>query len=75
MKYFDFELPTEDEMDTMTMEELIEWRDRLAPYYADRFNYVFPERLKCFKYSWFRQMVENINNGVDRWERVATRTS
>lgn len=73
MKTFDFELPTEEEMDVMNVEQLVYWRDILAPYYADRFNYESTERLKCFKYLWFDRMIDNIGNGIDRWECVASR--
>lgn len=72
MKTLDFELPTEEEMDGMNVDQLVYWRDKLAPYYADRFNYDFPDHLKCSKYLWFDRMIENIGNGVERWEHVAS---
>lgn len=73
MKTIGFELPTEDEMDLMTINELTYWKNRLKPYYQSRFDYKSDEYLKCLKYLWFNQMIENINQGIDRWNRVAKR--
>lgn len=73
MKKIDIKIPTDDEINEMNLDELKTWRDTLEPYYDNRFDYGFPDRLICFKYTWFKHMIENIENNIDRWEKIKTR--
>lgn len=75
MEIIDIEIPTLDEMDIMSLDELNEWKIALAPFYADRFEiserYDFEQYKKAIRFLWFNRMIENIMAGVNRWERVA----
>ncbi|MBG9732215.1 hypothetical protein ABD87_22590 [Lysinibacillus sphaericus] len=75
MEITDITLPTLDEMNVMNLEELREWVLRLKPFYNIRFEiselYDFEEYKKTIRYLWFYTMIENIKNGIDRWERIA----
>lgn len=75
MEITDIKLPTLDEMDVMSLEELREWALKLSPYYKERFEiselYGFEEYKKTIRFLWFNTMIENIMNGIHRWERVA----
>ncbi|WCH46402.1 hypothetical protein [Lysinibacillus sp. OF-1] len=68
-------LPTLDEMDVMTLTELKEWAIKLQPFYITRSEiseiYGYEEYKKTIRYLWFDRMSENIENGINRWERVA----
>ena len=47
-------LPNRYEVETMSLAELREWRDKLEPYYKER-------------YIWFKRIAENVENGRDKW--------
>ncbi|WHP40754.1 hypothetical protein QIX46_19710 [Lysinibacillus boronitolerans] len=68
-------LPTLDEMNAMSLAELNEWALKLKPFYNTRFQiseiYGHEEYKKAIRYLWFDKMSENIENGINRWERVA----
>lgn len=75
MEIKDITLPTLDEMNIMTLEELSEWTIKLKPFYIKRAKiielYGFEEYKKAIRYLWFYTMIENITKGISRWERVA----
>jgi len=66
------EIPSKLEMDKMSLEELNYWKEKIKPYYLRRFEIrEWEESKKAYKYLWFSQMIENIENGLDRWLRIA----
>lgn len=68
-------LPSLDEMNAMNLAELNEWALKLKPFYNTRFQiseiHGHEEYKKAIRYLWFDKMSENIENGINRWERVA----
>lgn len=75
MEITDITLPTLDEMNVMSLDELRDWHIKLEPFYTERFEisefYDFEQYKKAIRFLWFDQMITNIMAGVSRWERVA----
>lgn len=75
MEITDITLPTLDEMNVMSLEELCDWSLKLEDFYKTRFEiserYGFEEYKKAIRFLWFDRMSENIMMGINRWERVA----
>ncbi|MGE7843667.1 hypothetical protein ACQKNX_23160 [Lysinibacillus sp. NPDC093712] len=75
MKITEITLPTLDEMNVMSLEDLCNWSLTLKPFYTTRFEiskiYEFDEYKKAIRYLWFDKMIENIKTGLNRWEGVA----
>lgn len=75
MEITDITLPTLDEMNVMSLEELCDWSLKLKYFYNIRFEiserYGFEEYKKAIRFLWFDRMSENIMMGINRWERVA----
>jgi hypothetical protein len=66
----DIEIPTLDDMDKMSLNELKEWKEKLGVYYVKRFEMDIEDYLKIHQYISFAMMIENIENGIDRWHRI-----
>lgn len=75
MEITDLTLPTLDEMNEMSLDELKQWKVKLTPFYKERFEiskrYDFEQYKKTIHFLWFNKMIENINAGVNRWNQVA----
>ncbi|WCK57424.1 hypothetical protein PP175_25490 (plasmid) [Aneurinibacillus sp. Ricciae_BoGa-3] len=67
----DIKIPSLDEMDNMSLEELKEWERKLAPYYGSRFQMNQEDYLKIMAYLSFSMMIENIESGINKWHRIA----
>lgn len=71
----EMQLPTYDQMNEMSLEQLKEWCDKLYPFYCNRKQVLEELGFEAWKKStmWlsFYMMVDNIQKGLPRWERVA----
>ena len=70
------ELPSHDEMNEMTVDELEAWVQKLHPFYYCRKEILdtagFELWQKTLYWTWLYMMTDNIKKGLPRWERVAT---
>lgn len=66
----DIIIPSHDEMDVMTLNELKDWQKKIAPYYENRFEMSFEDSMKARKFIHFIMMIANIEKGVHRWNRI-----
>lgn len=66
----DITIPCYDEMDLMTVDELKEWKAKIAPYYANRFEMSLKDSMQARKYIFFEMMLQNIEEGADKWNRI-----
>lgn len=70
MVLLDIEIPSFDDMDTMTLEQLESWKKKLGYYYSKRFEMNQEDYMRSMRYLAFSMMIENIENGFDKWTRI-----
>lgn len=69
----DIEIPSLDEMENMTLDDLKEWRRKISPYYSKRFEMNTDDYKKVLQYIAFSMMIENIENDIDKWTRISSK--
>lgn len=70
----DLKIPTNDDMNNMTVEQLIEWREKLRKHYEHRDYYKehdYNLYYKARSYQTFEKMTWNLQNGLDRWQGIS----